>query len=97
MIFPVYDIVIVWTGIELTFFLVAGMVLWFGLRMKIMLITHRCFSYCHAAFTLNKGLFNSMYCPGTVEAAVQKELGGNSARTTDPNWPGVYHIPWKSC
>ena len=35
-----YSIVLVWAGIGLIFFLVAGRVLWFGFSMRIMLITH---------------------------------------------------------
>lgn len=42
----VFTTVLVSAGIELTFFLVAGMVLCFVFRMRIMLIMHRFFSCC---------------------------------------------------
>jgi len=42
----VYTCVLVLAGIELIFFVVAGIVLCFGFRMRIMLITHWGFSYC---------------------------------------------------
>jgi len=40
--------VLVLAGIELIFFLVACVVVCFGFVMKIVLITHQCFSYCWA-------------------------------------------------
>ena len=40
------DTVLVSAGIKLIFFLVAGIVLCFGFRMRIMLVTHWCFSCC---------------------------------------------------
>jgi len=42
----VFRLVLVSAGIELIFFLVADIVLCFGFRMRIMLITHQSFSCC---------------------------------------------------
>lgn len=46
--------VLVFAGIELTFFLTAGVLLYFGLSTRIMLITQRCFNGCRAVLTLNQ-------------------------------------------
>lgn len=49
------------TGMELIFFLVAGMMLCCGCRMRIMLITHRCFSCSWAVLTWSQGLLGSFW------------------------------------
>lgn len=48
-------------GMELIFFLVAGMMLCCGCRMRIMLITHRCFSCSWAVLTWSQGLLGSFW------------------------------------
>lgn len=58
------------TGIELFFFLVAGMALCFAFRMRIILILQGCFSCCWAVLMLSQGPFCSSCCP------VSKKAGG---------------------
>ena len=58
------------TGIELFFFLVAGMVLCFAFRMRIILILQGRFSCCWAVLKLSQGPFCSSCCP------VSKKAGG---------------------
>jgi len=54
------DLVLVSAGVELIFFLVAGVVLCFGFGMKIMFITYRCFQLLLS----NQGLFSFSHWPG---------------------------------
>jgi len=77
--------VLVLAGIELIFFLAAGMDLWF--RVRTMLITHHCVSCCRPVLTLSQGHFSSSCSPASEELGVHRELGGGRTRTADPNWP----------
>jgi len=44
--------------------------------------------------TVSQRLFIFSYCPASEEAGgMHKKLGGDAARTADPNWPG-YSIPY---
>ena len=60
-----FSVLLVSAGIKLIFFFVAGIVLCFGFRMTIMLITHCCSSCCYAVFILSHGLFSFSYCPAS--------------------------------
>lgn len=89
-------------GIELIFFLVAGVVLCFGFRMRITLgaLAYWHFSLCWAVLTLSQGRFSLSCCPasweqtGRVKGGGHKELEGKRNRTTDPNWPKGCPIPY---
>jgi len=79
---------------ELIFFPIAGIVLCFGFRMRIMLITHRCFSCCYAVLTQSQGLFCFLYRPGSEGDGVHERLGGGTAGTSGLEWPEGYSIPY---
>lgn len=72
---------------KLIFFLVAGTVLCFGYRMRIMLITCCCLSWHWAVLTLSQGFFRFSHCPVSREGGEHKKLGGRTAKTVDPHWP----------
>ena len=87
-------LVMVLAGIEIIFFTVAGIVLCFGFSMRIMLITHRCFSCCWAVFTLNQGLSSSHALPAEKVGDAQEAGKGHS----QDSWPklakGIFHTIW---
>lgn len=58
--------VLVLSETELIFFPVAGTVLWFGFRVRIMLIPHWCFGCCWAELTIGQGLFSFSWLPCRV-------------------------------
>jgi len=62
---------------ELTFFIVAGMVLCFGFITKTVL-THPCFIYCCAVLTQCQGLFCFSHHLPTSRLGQDKKLGGDS-------------------
>lgn len=73
------DFVLVSAGI--IFLLVADMVLCLGLKMSIILTTHKCFNCCLAMLTLNEGFFSFSHFPAG------KKMGVYQTRTADPHWP----------
>ena len=60
--------VLVSARVELVFFWVAGIVLCFGFWMRMMLITHWCFSCCWTMLTPSERLFGFSYCHDSMEA-----------------------------
>lgn len=79
--------ILVWARVELIFFLVNSIMLYFGFRMRITLVTHRCFNYWWAALILHQGRFSFSCCPACKELLVHKELPGDRIRTADADWP----------
>lgn len=75
--------VLISARIELIFFPVAGIVLCFGVSMRMMLITHWCFSCCSVVLT------PSFSFPCSAKMHKKLEVG-----TADPNWPKRYSILW---
>ena len=73
------------TGIELIFFLVAGMGLCFGFVLKTVLITEGCFPYCWAVLVLSQGLFCFSPHPTSEEAGGAQGVRGDTAGTADPD------------
>ena len=75
-------------GIELFFFLVAGVLPCFGFRMRTVLITHQCF-LAVAEQCLYRAKDFSVSCAALParRLGVHKELGGDRTRTSDPGWP----------
>ena len=67
-------------GIDLIFFLADGMALGFGFLLKIVVITHQCFSFCRVVLTLSKDLSFSQCLP-VRRLGVHKKLGGDRTRT----------------
>ena len=66
---------LVLAGIELIFFIVAGMGLRFGFVLKTVLITQGCFHYCRAVLTQSQGLFCVSPHPTSEEAGGAQEVG----------------------
>jgi len=62
--------------------------------MKIVAITHYYFSCCREVLTESQGLFCSLCCPASQELGMYSEMGGNTARTDDPDWPNGCPIPY---
>ena len=87
MVHVVWPVVLISAGIELIFFLVAGTVLCFGFRMRIMLITHRCFSCCWAVLTLVKDFSASHALPARSWEGAQP---GQLTQTGQRDIP--YHV-----
>lgn len=79
------DIVLVWAGIELLSFLAAGRVLCFEFGMRLMLITHWCFSHCWAVLAWSQGNLDSHTALSERRLWEHKELGGIRTRTAGPN------------
>jgi len=67
--------VVVLAGIELIFFVVAGMGLCFGSSLKTMLISQGCFSYCLAVLTQSQGLFCFSHHSTSEQAWSVQEVG----------------------
>ena len=63
----VVSYVLVLSGEELIFFLVASMVSCFGFRMRIILITHQHFKCSWEVFT-SQGISNLSHCPASKRA-----------------------------
>lgn len=82
------------TGIELFFFLVAGMALCFAFRMRIILILQGCFSCCWAVLMLSQGPFCSSCCPVSKKAGGAKKPGRDTIRTVNSNCPKGYSMPY---
>lgn len=80
-------LVLVFTGIELIFLVMANMVLYSRFVTKTVLATHPCFSYCCTALTEHQGLSCFSCYPARKLAGVPKKLGGDTATTADPIWP----------
>ena len=57
-----------------------------------MLITQGCFQDCWALLTQCQGL--SCFSHHPTRLGVHKKLGGDTARTADPNWPKGYSMPY---
>ena len=72
---------------KVIFFLVAGIMLCFGVGTKIMLITYWCFQLLLG----RQGLFSSSCWPGL---RLRGKLGGDTAGTADPNWPKGCYMPY---
>lgn len=90
-------IVLVSVDIELFFFIIPGMVLWFWYRRKIILITHWCFNFHREVLTLSQELLSISYCPASEET-VHKKLGKGQ---NQESWPKLakemFHTIWGSC
>lgn len=56
-------------GTEMTFFIIAGMLLCFRIS-----VTHQYFSFCRAVLTLGQGLFCFSCCPDSEEAAGAEDV-----------------------
>lgn len=50
------------------------------MRMRIMLISHSCFSCFWAALRLNQGLVSISYCPAREETGILQQLGGGHSQ-----------------
>lgn len=77
-------------GIELLFSLVAGMLFYFGFRMRTMVIAHRCsnvFVVAKLCLHRAKDFSTSPAVPPARRLGVHKDLGGDTTRTVDPNGP----------
>lgn len=84
--------VLVWAGVELIFFVVIGMMLCFGLRMRTMLITHRCFSYLRAVLAQSQGFSCSWCCLANEEAGGAPGAGMGRGQDSWPRMPnGMSH------
>jgi len=63
--------------------------------MRVMLITHWCFSCCWAVLTLSQGVFSFSYWPASKEAGWAPEAGRGHSRDS---WPqlikGTPHTTW---
>lgn len=68
------------------------MALCFGIKRKIILITHQNLSCCLAMLALSKDLFCFLYCPDREEAVGAQGAGMGYSRTADWNWPMGYSI-----
>lgn len=92
--------VLISSDIELILFAVAGVVLCFGSRGKIMLITYRCFSCYGEVLTQCQEPSSFSLCPAGKEAGRAQELGGSTASTGDSNClylnPQILSISWFS-
>jgi len=80
--------------IELTFVLVADIVLHFGFSMKKALLIHQCFSCCRALLHKIKDVSASHTALPAKSLGMHKELGGDRTGTADPNWPKECSIPF---
>lgn len=65
------------------------MMLYFGFGVKIVMIIHQCFSCCRAAH-IEPGNFQFLVLHYQLGAGVHKELGVDTASTTDPDLPKGY-------
>ena len=87
---------LVLSGTELIFFLVASMGLCFGFVLKTVFIIQGCFSYCWAVLTQSQGLFCSSPHPTSEEAGGAQEVGRGHSRDS---WPqltkGIFHTVWR--
>lgn len=87
---PNRDNVLVSAAKHLIFFLAASIVLCFGFRMEIMLVTQGCllssaYTECRTRqFPTSSG----------SRLRVHRELGGATARTADQNWPKGFPISY---
>lgn len=79
---------------ELIIFLVAGTVLCLGFRVRIMLITHLCFSCCWEGLAQSQRFFSFSCGPESEEAGGDEKMGGDTAGTADPEWPEGYPRPY---
>ena len=83
-------------GMEFVFPIAALTVLCFVMVAGRTLIIHQCFGYCWAVLTQHQGcLSNATLSPSRL--GVGNILGGDIARTADPNWPKGYSIPYDVC
>lgn len=67
---------------DLTVFPAASLGLCFGFVAETVLITHRCFGCC----------LQSLKAASFSHAGVAKRMGGDTAGTAEPNWPGECSI-----
>ena len=81
---------------ELIFPIADLIVLCFVLVARKVLMTHQCFGYCWAVLPQHQGCLANI-APLTSRLGVGKILGGDIARTADPNWPKGYSIPYDIC
>ena len=79
-------------GMELIFFIAAGMMLCFVFVSKTALITHECCGCCWVVLAQCQGFLFSHPAPTASGPGVGKRMGGNIARTADPQWPKEYPI-----
>ena len=86
--------VLVLAGIKLIFFVVASIRLFFEFVQKPVLIIQGCVWYCWAVLTQSQGLFCLSHHPPASRLRVHKKLGGDTARTAEPNWPKGYSTPY---
>ena len=81
---------------ELILPIAALIVLCSVLVARKVLITHQCFGYCWAVLAQHQGCLSNIP-PLTSRLGVGKILGGDTARTADPNWPKGYSMPYDVC
>jgi len=62
-----------WDGVN--FLPSIGMVLFCGFRIRITLITHKCFNSCREMLTLSQGYFSFPYCSASGEAGDAQRAG----------------------
>ena len=84
--------VLVSAGMELIFFLVAGIVLSFGFSMRRMLITHGCFQLLLSGVQTKSRIFQ-LLLPSQQKAGGAQGVGRGHSQSSDPNWPKGYCIP----
>lgn len=72
-------------GMELIFFVAAGVMLCFTMVTKTELTAHRCFCCCWMVLAPHQGLLCSSLCPPENRWGAHKRLGGDTARQMRPN------------
>jgi len=73
---------LVLTGAELIFFIVAGIVMCFGYVMKTVLITHQCLAIAEQCLHSIKAFLVSHTAPPVSRLGVQKKLGGKHSQNS---------------
>ena len=82
---------------ELIFPIAALTVLCFVLVARKMLLTHQCLGCCWAVLAQQQGCLSNIPPHSPSRLGVGKILGGDTARTADPNWPKGPSIPYDVC
>ena len=84
------EIIVVLSGTEFIFLTEAH--IGFGFLMKIVVMTHRCFSCWRAVLTQDQGLFSFLCCLDREEAGGTQETGKGHSQDSCTGWPTPYGV-----
>lgn len=91
---PCEQIFLVSVSIELTFILLIDIVLCFGFKMRIMLMTHMFYMFLSSAYIKSRTFWLlSLFCQ-KKRLRVHRKLGGDRTKAAQSKWPKSYSKPY---